>query len=127
MSNVPADLKYTDEHEWVRTEADGTWTVGLTDHAQQTLGDIVFVDLPGAVGRTVTAGDAVGTVESVKAVSEIYSPASGKVIAVNEELVGAPEEINEDPYGTWVFKIKPEAGASTNTLLDAAAYQKLIG
>ncbi|MDC0672772.1 glycine cleavage system protein GcvH [Nannocystis radixulma] len=126
MSNVPAELKYTDQHEWVHVEADGTWTVGVTDHAQQTLGDIVFVELP-EVGRTVSTGDAVGTIESVKAVSEIYSPASGKVIAVNEEVSDAPEEINEDPYGTWIFKLKPEAGASTDNLLDAAAYEKLIG
>lgn len=127
MSNVPAELKYTDQHEWVHVEADGTWTVGVTDHAQQTLGDIVFVDLLAAVGRTVTAGDAVGTIESVKAVSEIYSPASGKVIAVNEEVSDDPEEINEDAYAAWLFKLKPEAGASTDNLLDAAAYEKLIG
>ncbi|MBZ5709218.1 glycine cleavage system protein GcvH [Nannocystis pusilla] len=126
MSKVPADLKYTNEHEWVRTEADGTWTVGVTDHAQQTLGDIVFVDLP-EVGRTASTGDAVGAVESVKAVSEIYSPVAGKVIAVNEEVSDSPEEINEDPYEAWLFKIKPEAGASTDNLLDAAAYEKLIG
>lgn len=126
MSNVPADLKYTEEHEWVRTEADGTLTVGLTDYAQQTLGDVVFVDVPQG-GKVVRAGDPVGTVESVKAVSEIYSPVSGTVIAVNSELDASPEDINEDPYEAWIFKIKPEAGGSTDSLLDAAAYQRLVG
>lgn len=90
MSNVPADLKYTDEHEWVRTEADGTLTVGITDHAQSTLGDIVFLELP-QVGKSVNAGDAVGVVESVKAASDIYSPVSGEVVAINEEATDSPK------------------------------------
>ncbi|UEP34855.1 glycine cleavage system protein GcvH [Burkholderia ambifaria] len=125
MSNVPADLKYTDEHEWIRTEADGTLTVGITDHAQSTLGDIVFLELP-AVGKSVNAGDAVGVVESVKAASDIYSPVSGEIIAINEEAADSPEEVNSDAYGVWLFKIKLADGASTDKLIDAAAYSKLI-
>ncbi|AIO25401.1 glycine cleavage system protein GcvH [Burkholderia cepacia] len=125
MSNVPADLKYTDEHEWIRTEADGTLTVGITDHAQNTLGDIVFLELP-AVGKQVKAGDAIGVVESVKAASDIYSPVSGEVVAINADAVDTPEEVNSDAYDTWLFKIKLADGASTDGLLDAAAYSKLI-
>ncbi|WAS54357.1 glycine cleavage system protein GcvH [Burkholderia ambifaria] len=125
MSNVPADLKYTDEHEWIRTEADGTLTVGITDHAQSTLGDIVFLELP-AVGKSVNAGDAVGVVESVKAASDIYSPVSGEIIAINEEAADSPEEVNSDAYAVWLFKIKLADGASTDKLIDAAAYGKLI-
>ncbi|MBR8064697.1 glycine cleavage system protein GcvH [Burkholderia ambifaria] len=125
MSNVPADLKYTDEHEWIRTEADGTLTVGITDHAQSTLGDIVFLELP-AVGKSVNAGDAVGVVESVKAASDIYSPVSGEIIAINEEAADSPEEVNSDAYAVWLFKIKLADGASTDKLIDAAAYSKLI-
>ena len=125
MSNVPADLKYTDEHEWIRTEADGTLTVGITDHAQSTLGDIVFLELP-EVGKSVNAGDAVGVVESVKAASDIYSPVSGEVVAINEAATDAPEEVNGDAYGVWLFKIKLADGASTDKLIDADAYSKLI-
>ena len=125
MSNVPADLKYTDEHEWIRTEADGTLTVGITDHAQNTLGDIVFLELP-KVGTQVKAGDAIGVVESVKAASDIYSPVSGEVVAINADAVDTPEEVNSDAYDTWLFKIKLADGASTDGLLDAAAYSKLI-
>ncbi|AIO40986.1 glycine cleavage system protein GcvH [Burkholderia sp. AU19243] len=125
MSNVPADLKYTDEHEWIRTEADGTLTVGITDHAQSTLGDIVFLELP-QVGKSVTAGDAVGVVESVKAASDIYSPVSGEVVAINEDAANSPEEVNSDAYGVWLFKIKLADGASTDKLIDADAYSKLI-
>ncbi|KVQ39905.1 glycine cleavage system protein H [Burkholderia cepacia] len=125
MSNVPADLKYTDEHEWIRTEADGTLTVGITDHAQNTLGDIVFLELP-AVGKQVKAGDAIGVVESVKAASDIYSPVSGEVVAINADAIDTPEEVNSDAYDTWLFKIKLAAGASTDGLLDAPAYSKLI-
>ncbi|RKP45574.1 glycine cleavage system protein GcvH [Trinickia fusca] len=126
MSNVPADLKYTDEHEWVRTEADGTLTIGITDHAQSTLGDIVFLELP-PVGKQVKAGDAIGVVESVKAASDIYSPVSGEIVAINADAVDTPEEVNSDAYDTWLFKIKLAAGASTDSLLDAAAYEKLVG
>ena len=125
MSNVPADLKYTDEHEWIRTEADGTLTVGITDHAQSTLGDIVFLELP-EVGKQVSAGDAIGVVESVKAASDIYSPVSGEILAVNSAAVDTPDDINSDAYGAWLFKIKLAAGASTDKLIDAAAYTKLV-
>ncbi|MBN3791399.1 glycine cleavage system protein GcvH [Burkholderia sp. Ac-20353] len=126
MSNVPADLKYTDEHEWIRAEADGTVAIGITDHAQSTLGDIVFLELP-KVGSQVKAGDAIGVVESVKAASDIYSPVTGEVVAINTDAADAPEDVNGDAYGTWLFKIKLAAGASTDSLLDAAAYEKLVG
>ncbi|MEX3548038.1 MAG: glycine cleavage system protein GcvH [Burkholderia sp.] len=125
MSNVPADLKYTDEHEWIRTEADGTLTVGITDHAQATLGDIVFLELP-ETGKQVKAGDAIGVVESVKAASDIYAPVSGEIIASNSEAIDEPESVNEDAYDTWLFKIKLAPGTNTNDLLYAAAYSKLI-
>jgi glycine cleavage system H protein len=126
MSNVPADLKYTEEHEWIRTEADGTLAVGITDHAQETLGDIVFLELP-AVGKSITAGDAVGVVESVKAASDIYSPVSGEIVAVNDSLADTPDAVNGDPYASWLFKVKLAAGASTDKLLDAEGYEKLVG
>ncbi|MDA0572764.1 glycine cleavage system protein GcvH [Burkholderia gladioli] len=125
MSNVPADLKYTDEHEWIRTEADGTLTVGITDHAQSTLGDIVFLELPEA-GKQVKAGDPIGVVESVKAASDIYAPVSGEIIASNPDATDEPESVNEDAYDAWLFRIKLAPGANTNDLLDAAAYSKLI-
>ena len=125
MSTVPADLKYTDEHEWIRTEADGTLSIGITDHAQNTLGDIVFLELP-KVGSQVKAGDAIGVVESVKAASDIYSPVTGEVVAINTDVADAPEDVNGDAYDAWLFKIKLAAGASTDNLLDAAAYSKLI-
>jgi glycine cleavage system H protein len=125
MSNVPAELKYTEEHEWLRTEADGTLTVGITDHAQSTLGDIVFLELP-EVGKTVAAGDAVGVVESVKAASDIYAPVSGEIVAVNDSIVETPDAVNSDAYANWLFKIKLADGASTDKLLDAAGYSKLI-
>lgn len=126
MSNVPADLKYTDEHEWVRTEADGTVSVGITDHAQATLGDIVFLELP-EVGKDIKAGDAVGVVESVKAASDIYAPVTGEIVAVNEAIVDTPDEVNSDAYGAWLFKVKLADPASIGSLLDAAAYEKLVG
>ncbi|GAB2843620.1 glycine cleavage system protein GcvH [Pseudoduganella ginsengisoli] len=123
MSNIPADLKYTASHEWVRAEADGTLTVGITEFAQDALGDIVFVELP-KVGNSYTAGDDAAVVESVKAASDIYAPVSGEVIAVNDAVVDAPESINSDAYGAWLFKIKPADAAAINSLLDAAAYGK---
>ncbi|MEW1774225.1 glycine cleavage system protein GcvH [Streptomyces sp. NPDC086777] len=126
MSQVPADLRYTDEHEWIRTEADGNLTVGITDHAQNTLGDIVFFELP-KVGSKVQAGDAIGVVESVKAASDIFSPLDGEIVAVNEEAVETPEDVNSGPYDTWLFRIKAMGGTSSNGLLDAEAYRKLIG
>jgi glycine cleavage system H protein len=126
MSNVPADLKYTEEHEWVRTEADGTVSVGITDHAQETLGDIVFLELP-AVGKTIAAGDSIGVVESVKAASDIYSPVSGEIVAINEAIVDTPDAVNADAYASWLFKVKLADTASVDKLLDAAAYEKLVG
>lgn len=126
MSNVPAELKYTDEHEWIKTEADGTVTVGITDHAQSTLGDIVFLELP-EVGKEIKAGDAVGVVESVKAASDIYAPVTGEIVAVNVEIVDSPEEVNGDAYGSWLFKVKLADPAAVDSLLDAAAYEKLVG
>ena len=121
--NIPADLKYTESHEWVRAESDGTITVGITEYAQDALGDIVFVELP-KVGKSYTAGDDAAVVESVKAASDIYAPVSGEVIAVNEDVASAPESINTDAYAAWLFKIKPADAAAINGLLDAAAYGK---
>ena len=107
MSNVPAELKYSKEHEWLRKEADGTYTVGITEHAQELLGDMVFVDLP-EVGATVEAGADCAVAESVKAASDIYAPISGEIVAVNEELNDSPELVNSDPYTNgWIFKSKP--------------------
>ncbi|MFI9647280.1 glycine cleavage system protein GcvH [Streptomyces sp. NPDC052040] len=125
MSNVPTDLKYTDEHEWIRKDGDGTVTVGLTDHAQRTLGDIVFLELP-KVGSRVQTGEAVGVVESVKAASDIFSPVSGEVVAINADVVDEPDEVNSDAYESWLFKIKLANGAQIDGLLDASAYSKLI-
>ncbi|MBY0239048.1 MAG: glycine cleavage system protein GcvH [Burkholderiaceae bacterium] len=123
MSNIPADLKYTASHEWVRAEADGTLTVGITEFAQDALGDIVFVELP-KVGNSYGAGDDAAVVESVKAASDIYAPVAGEVIAVNDAVVDAPESINSDAYAAWLFKIKPADAAAIDGLLDAAAYGK---
>ena len=122
MSNFPANLKYTKSHEWIRVEADGTLTVGVTDHAQEALGDVVFLELPEA-GRGVTAGEACGVIESVKAASDIYAPVSGEVVEFNQAAVDAPESVNADAYGTWLFKIRPDAGADLTNLLDAAGYE----
>jgi glycine cleavage system H protein len=124
--NIPADLKYTESHEWVRKEADGTVTVGITEYAQDALGDIVFVELP-KVGKTFSAGDDAAVVESVKAASDIYAPVSGEVVAVNEAVTGAPESINSDAYGSWLFKLKPSDAAAVDGLLDSAAYGKATG
>ncbi|MDU9411099.1 glycine cleavage system protein GcvH [Pseudomonas sp. zfem005] len=122
MSNIPADLRYAPSHEWARLEADGSVTVGISDHAQEALGDVVFVELPD-VGKTLAAGEEAGVVESVKAASDIYSPVSGEVIAVNQLLTDSPEEVNNDPYGAWFFKLKPANTAELDKLLDAAAYK----
>ena len=119
MATIPAELKYTKSHEWV-AEEDGVLTVGLTDYAQSELGDLVFVNLP-EEGDEATAGEAICDVESVKAVSDVYSPATGVVTAVNEELLDAPETINEDPYGAWLVKIGEVT--ETEELMDAAAYE----
>jgi glycine cleavage system H protein len=126
MSNIPADLRYAESHEWARLEADGTVTVGISDHAQEALGDVVFVELT-EVGKVFAAGDQSGVVESVKAASDIYSPIAGEVIAVNEELGGSPELLNSDPYGAWIFKLKPSDAAEVGKLLDAAGYKSAIG
>ncbi|PNG42222.1 glycine cleavage system protein H [Pseudomonas asplenii] len=126
MSNIPAELRFAESHEWARLEADGTVTVGISDHAQEALGDVVFVELT-EVGKVFAAEDQAGVVESVKAASDIYSPISGEVIAVNEELGGSPELLNSDPYGAWIFKLKPSNKAELDKLLDAAAYKATIG
>ncbi|MBJ2177530.1 MULTISPECIES: glycine cleavage system protein GcvH [Pseudomonas] len=126
MSDIPAGLRYAESHEWARLEADGTVTVGISDHAQEALGDVVFVELA-EIGKAFAAGDAAGVVESVKAASDIYSPVAGEVIAVNEELSGSPELLNSDPYGAWIFKLKPSNPADLEKLLDAAGYKAAIG
>ena len=120
---LPQGLRYTQSHEWVRRESDGTVTIGITDHAQEQLGDIVFVETPQA-GRKVAAGEAIGVVESVKAASDIYAPVAGEVVAANAELAGAPEKVNEDAFAAWMFRIKPTNVADIEKLLDAAAYEK---
>lgn len=126
MSNIPAELRFAESHEWARLEADGSVTVGISDHAQQALGDVVFVELA-EVGKVFGAGDPAGVVESVKAASDIYAPVGGEVIAVNEELAENPELLNEEPYDSWIFKLKPSNPAELDKLLDAAGYQALIG
>jgi glycine cleavage system H protein len=122
--NIPANLKYTQSHEWVSLEADGTITVGITDHAQEALGDIVFLELPDA-GSTLTAGKECAVVESVKAASDIYAPVAGTVVARNDTAVDAPESVNQDAYAAWLFKMKPANPADLDGLLDAAAYAKV--
>ena len=122
--SYPKDYKYTKEHEWIKVDGD-TGTVGITDHAQNSLGDIVFVDLP-KVGADVTAGKSFGTVESVKAVSELYSPVTGNVTAINEELATAPEKINSDAHGAWMIKVKIANPAEVNGLLSADDYEKFV-
>ncbi|HET9047150.1 MAG TPA: glycine cleavage system protein GcvH [Casimicrobiaceae bacterium] len=123
--NVPNDLKYTDSHEWIRKEADGTVTIGITDHAQAALGDLVFIELP-AVGRKLAAGESCGVVESVKAASDVYAPIAGEVTAGNDSVVGAPETVNADAYANWLWKMEPADPAALAGLMDAAAYSKSI-
>ena len=127
MSNVPADLKYTKSHEWVRTLADGALEIGITDHAQHALGDLVFVEVPEA-GRTVKAGEACAVVESVKAASDVYAPLAGQITAGNPKLAAEPEIINSQPYGEgWLMRLKPAPGALAGAeLLSAADYQKVL-
>ena len=126
MSNVPQELRYTKSHEWVRREDDGSVTVGITDHAQELLGDLVFVEAP-EVGTTYASGEDCAVVESVKAASDVYAPISGEVIASNEALADAPETINSDPFGDgWIFKIKPDDEAELDDLMDADAYAEQI-
>ena len=122
--STPADLKYSESHEWVRVEADGTATVGITFHAQEQLGDIVFVQYPD-VGRTLKQGEECGVIESVKAAADLYSPLSGEVTAVNESLDSAPQAVNEEPYQAWLYRLKPSDPSELNGLLDASAYEKL--
>ena len=124
--SIPADLKFTDTHEWLRLEADGSVTIGITSHAQEALGDIVFLELP-AAGSRLGANDSCGVVESVKAASDIYAPIAGVVIASNEALTQSPEEINTDAYASWLFKITPDNAADLDELLSAEAYEKAIG
>jgi glycine cleavage system H protein len=120
---TPKDLRYTASHEWVRRESDGTIAVGITDHAQEQLGDIVFVEPP-QVGRKVAAGEAVGVVESVKAASDIYAPVAGEIVGANGDLGTSPEKVNEDAFAAWIYRIKPANAADVDKLLDAAAYEK---
>lgn len=121
MSTLPANLKYTKSHEWVRSEEDGSLTIGITDHAQQALGDIVFLELP-ETGRTLSAGETCAVVESVKAASDLYAPVAGEVVAVNQDIVDTPDAVNADAYANWLFKLQPTNAADVATLLDAAGY-----
>jgi glycine cleavage system H protein len=124
MSN-PSNLKYTSTHEWVKNEADGTISIGITQHAQELLGDMVFVETP-AVGRKLKAKEECAVVESVKAAADVYAPVSGEVTAVNSELDSKPEAINADPYAAWMFRMKPDNAAEVAALMDAAAYQAVV-
>jgi glycine cleavage system H protein len=124
MSTTPENLKYTDSHEWIREEADGLVTVGITFHAQDMLGDVVFVENP-KPGRKVAKGEECGVIESVKAAADIYAPLTGEIVAANEELADTPEKVNQEPYDAWLFRIKPSEPAELAALLDAAAYQRL--
>lgn len=122
MSKIPAELKYVSSHEWVRDEGDGTVTIGITDHAQDLLGDVVFVELP-EVGSRFDAGEEMGVVESVKAASDVYAPLSGEVVEINETLENAPETVNSEPYGDgWFFRVKLSDAGELESLLDAEAY-----
>lgn len=126
MSQVPADLRYTKSHEWIRTLADGTLEIGITDHAQGALGDLVFVDVPES-GRAVQRGDACAVVESVKAASDVYSPTTGTVTAGNSELATTPELVNSDPYGAgWMMRVKPSDGDAAAGLLSAGDYEAFL-
>lgn len=126
MSNIPEGLRYAKSHEWLRPETDGTVTVGITDHAQNSLGDITYVQVP-KVGAILKAGENFGVVESVKAASDLYAPVSGTVLAVNPVLESEPEVVNREPYGEgWMLKLKPAEGVAADTLLDAAGYGKLV-
>jgi glycine cleavage system H protein len=123
--SIQNNLKYTKSHEWVRLEDDGTATIGITQHAQELLGDMVFVETPN-VGRKLKRGEECAVVESVKAAADVYAPISGEVIAVNPELESTPEKINQDAYSAWLFKLKPENAGELNNLLDYAGYQKIL-
>ncbi|WOT04492.1 glycine cleavage system protein GcvH [Shewanella youngdeokensis] len=126
MSNIPAELKYASSHEWVRKEEDGSYTIGISEHAQELLGDMVFVELP-EVGDEVNSGEDCAVAESVKAASDIYSPLTGEVLAVNEALEDSPELVNSDSYGDgWFFRVMPSDLSELDELLDADAYQAVI-
>jgi len=126
MSQVPSELKYTRDHEWVRVDDDGTVTIGITDHAQQELGDLVFVEVP-EVGTTFASGDAAAVVESVKAASDVYSPVSGEVVEANEDLADAPETINNDAFGEgWIFRVRVEDDEALNELMSADEYEEFV-
>ncbi|MFZ5533714.1 MAG: glycine cleavage system protein GcvH [Pseudomonadota bacterium] len=126
MSQIPVDLKYVSTHEWLRAEPDGSFTIGITDHAQDALGDLVFVELP-EVGRDVAAGEACAVVESVKAASDIYAPIAGRISTVNTTLIDAPEQVNTDCYGAgWLFRLTPAGAADAGELLDAEGYRALL-
>jgi glycine cleavage system H protein len=126
MSTIPADLRYAKSHEWLKVETDGTVTIGISDYAQNSLGDITYVQVP-KVGATLKAGETFGVVESVKAASDLYSPIAGTVVAVNPALDAAPETVNQSPYGDgWMLKLKPADPAAPAALLDAAAYTQLV-
>lgn len=118
----PDDLRYAATHEWVRTEPDGTLSIGISDHAQDALGDLVFVELP-TVGRTLAAGESCAVVESVKAASDVYAPVASVVVAANTALAESPESLNRDPYGSWLFRVKPADPAAVSRLMDAATYR----
>ncbi len=122
---IPAELKYTKSHEWVRLEADGSVSVGITHHAQDLLGDMVFVETP-TVGRQLAASEECAVVESVKAASDVYAPLAGEVVAVNDTVESAPETLNQDPYGAWMFRLKPADPAALDRLMDAAGYRALL-
>ncbi len=124
--NIPGNLRFTITHEWVRREADGTVAIGITDHAQEELGDLVFIELPTA-GRKVSSGEACAVVESVKAASDIYAPVDGEITEANQPVADAPESVNKDAYANWLFKLKPARPADVDKLLDARAYAKTIG
>jgi len=123
--SIPTDLKYTASHEWARLEADGTVTIGITDHAQDLLGDMVFVENP-TVGRQLTAGEECAVVESVKAASDVYAPIAGEVVAVNEAVEAEPQTLNENAFANWMFRVRPANAADLDGLMDAVAYQAAV-
>ena len=125
MSN-PSDLKYHAEHTWIKVEPDGTWLVGITEHAQEQLGDVVYVQQP-EVGAHIKQGEPCGVIESVKTAADVHAPASGVVVALNEALADAPESVNSDPYGAWLFRITINDATELAALMDAAAYEKALG
>ena len=126
MSNIPSELRYASTHEWVRPEGDGTFTIGISEHAQELLGDMVFIELPD-IGAEVSAGDDIAVAESVKAASDVYAPISGEIIGVNEDLEDTPELVNSDPFGDgWLFRIKAEDPEEVEALMDAEDYENSI-